>query len=189
MKYQSLNSQESLLWCFANTSALRGIGWNWRIPHLPPGPAEGISRTSYLLELVKSLIKLYLLHDFGMTILKRITSDGQVELGTVNFVPRAIAQVSFAVASIAIIETGYQIVCLVGASTGLFWTRYEENHPVTGSITDGYTIGRFWGRVWHQNMRRVGVIIELFQKMPLTKIQNVGPSSARQISGTKHFAG
>ena len=155
VKYDELDPCGSLLWCFANASALRGIGWNWTIPHLPAGPARGISRASYLVEVVTGLVKLYLLHDFSATILKTITADGQTPLDRIEILPRALAVLSFAASSVTLIEIGYQLVCLVGAATGLFWTRYKDNHPVIGFVSDGYTIGRFWGRVWHQNMRRV----------------------------------
>jgi hypothetical protein len=158
VKYAELDPYDSVLWCFANSSALRGIGWNWMVPHLPQGPAKGISRVSYLGEVIIGLVKLYLLHDFSATILKTITSRGRTPLDRIEILPRAIAVVSFAMSSVTIIEIGYQLVCLVGAATGLFWTRYEDNHPVLGSVSDGYTIGRFWGRVWHQNMRRVSCL-------------------------------
>lgn len=158
VKYHELDPYGSLLWCFANASALRGIGWNWKIRHLPAGPEKGISRASYLVEVITGLTKLYLLHDFSATILKTVIADGQTPLDRIDILPRALAVVSFAVSSVTLIEIGYQLVCLVGAATGSFWTRYEDNYPVIGSVSDGYTIGRFWGRVWHQNMRRVSYL-------------------------------
>lgn len=155
VKYKDLDLRASVLWCISNAFALRGIGWNWRIPHLPPGPTKGISRVPYLIDIGTTLLKLYLLHDFSATLLKRVTLGGQLPLENIGLVLRSIAVVSFAVSSITLIEFGYQIICSVGAATGLFWTRFQDNHPVIGSVYEGYTIGRFWGRVWHQNMRRV----------------------------------
>lgn len=103
-------------------------------------------------------MKLYLLHDFSATILKTITSRGDTPLDRIEILSRVLAVVSFAVSSVTIIEIGYQLLCLLGAITGLFWTQFEENHPVLGFVSEGYTIGRFWGRVWHQNMRRVSCL-------------------------------
>lgn len=155
VKYGDLDLLGSLSWCFQNSIQIRGIGWNWKIPHLPPGPTQGISRTSYLTGLVVSLTKLYLRYDLSITILRRMTRDGQLPLQVVDALPRAAAVVSFGVANVTLIEIAFTIICLIGAATGLFWTRFEDNHPVIGHFSEGYTIGRFWGRVWHQNMRRV----------------------------------
>ncbi|OJI99226.1 hypothetical protein ASPVEDRAFT_38692 [Aspergillus versicolor CBS 583.65] len=154
-KYLSLSTGEKLLWVWTNAGETRGIGWNWTIPHLPSGPEKGLSKGQYLRHLVLRFIKLYLLHDGSVYLLKNLTNAGAISLYDLALPQRSIAVISFAVSNITILEFGFAALCFIGSASGLFWTKYEENPPFCGNLSDAYTVSRFWGRVWHQNMRRV----------------------------------
>lgn len=153
--FDHLQTNERILWCFCNGSETRGVGWNWQTPHLPSGPPRGISLSGYLKRLAISLSKLYLLHDLNAVLLDSLTLGGQVSLKDLNALRRNAAVVSFAFRNLTLMGLLYEFTCLIGAMSGLFWTHYDQNLPLIGNVSDGFTVGRFWGRVWHQNMRRV----------------------------------
>lgn len=156
--FYHLQTNEKILWCFGNGMQTRGVGWNWQIPHLPSGPPKGVSLLGYLKRLALSLSKLYLLHDLSSAVVDSLTLGGQVSLKELHTLRRSAAVVSFAFRNISLIGLLYEIACLIGALSGLFWTQYDENLPIIGNISDCFTVGRFWGRVWHQNLRRVRLL-------------------------------
>lgn len=153
--FEQLQTNERLAWFFGNGLETRGVGWNWQIPHLPPGPPKGIPLSGYLKRLALSLSKLYLIHDFSATLLASFTLGGPLSLKELDVLRRNAAVVLFAFSNLTLLGILYELMCLVGAVSGLFWTQYHENVPLFGSISDCFTVGRFWGRVWHQNTRRV----------------------------------
>ncbi|OJJ65100.1 hypothetical protein ASPSYDRAFT_27056 [Aspergillus sydowii CBS 593.65] len=155
-RYQSLSTGERLLWAWTNAGETRGIGWNWTIPHIPPGPERGLSKGQYLRHLGLRFVKLYLIHDGSTFIFNTLTNAGTISLHDLGGLPqRCLAVISFAVSNSSILEFIYATLCFVGSASGLFWTKYEDNAPVCGYLSDAYTVSRFWGRVWHQNMRRL----------------------------------
>ncbi|BCS19935.1 wax synthase family protein [Aspergillus puulaauensis] len=186
-KYPSLSTGEKLLWVWTNAGETRGIGWNWTIPHIPPGPEKGLSKGQYLRHLGLRFVKLYLLHDASIYILNKLTNAGTISLYDVGLLQRSLAVVSFAVSNITILEFGYAAFCFTGAASGLFWTKYEHNPPLCGNLSDAYTVSRFWGRVWHQNMRRVLQSPARFMANTVFRAER-GSLSARYIQTVTAFA-
>jgi hypothetical protein len=109
----------------------------------------------FLRNTILHLLKLYLIHDLSATILSTITSTGRISLWNLNLPYRALAVLAWATSVITVMEFGYYILCTTGMLTGLFWTRIEDIRPVMGKWSECFTLRRFWGRIWHQNFRRV----------------------------------
>ncbi|KAF8250244.1 hypothetical protein K440DRAFT_659686 [Wilcoxina mikolae CBS 423.85] len=154
IKYKDLSLRDRARWCIENALCSRGIGWNWCIPHLPPGPPPNTSKIAFLRMTGPHLLKLYLLHDLSATILSSITSKGQISLWSVNLPKRALAVLAFGTSVITLMQFGYYILCTSGVLTGLFWTRIEDIISVMGKWSECFTLRRFGGRIWHQNFRR-----------------------------------
>ncbi|KAF2141600.1 uncharacterized protein K452DRAFT_287552 [Aplosporella prunicola CBS 121167] len=84
----------------------------------------------------------------------RFTQSGSTSLWDLDVIRRSLAVISWAASTITLMDIGYHVLCVVGTATGLFWNRIETLHPLMGHWANCYTLGRFWGRTWHQNFRR-----------------------------------
>lgn len=150
----SLGAWDRIRWCFDNAFSSRGIGWNWRTAPLPSAPAPGTSKTAFLRLSMQRVLQQYMSHDIAAGILLWLTHDGKKSVLELSFVPRCIATACWWASSIAVMDIGYHVACMIGVSSGLFWTRIEDVHPVKEPWVECYTLSRFWNRTWHQNFRR-----------------------------------
>ncbi|KAF5964586.1 hypothetical protein FBULB1_12693 [Fusarium bulbicola] len=152
--FHSLGAWDRIRWCFDNAFSTRGIGWNWRTAPLPPAPASGTSKTAFLRLSMQRILRQYMSHDIAAGILQWLTHDGKMGVLELDLVPRYIATACWWASSIAAMDIGYHVACMIGVSSGLFWTRIEDVYPVNGPWVECYTLSRFWNRTWHQNFRR-----------------------------------
>ncbi|GJC87163.1 acetyltransferase sirH [Colletotrichum liriopes] len=81
----------------------------------------------------------------------------------------------------------YHLVCMVGISSGLFWTRIEDVHPVNGPWTECYRLSRFWSHTWHQSFRRGLQIPSRFIARSIVRAPR-GSLLSRQIQSYVAFA-
>ncbi|KAF9456879.1 membrane bound O-acyl transferase family-domain-containing protein [Collybia nuda] len=152
-------SQQTLLkrlwWSFGVNHGPRGIGWNYQAPNLQPAPTEErwqfvrsslwrALRFFILVDLAQSYIHLNpLFSTFGSSALS-ITAQG--------YVLRCLNIAAYSCTPYGMLNMQYSLLSAVAVSLDIvkpeFWIR-----PY-GYWTDAYTIRRFWGRTWHQMMRR-----------------------------------
>ncbi|KAK2025343.1 hypothetical protein LX32DRAFT_642780 [Colletotrichum zoysiae] len=152
--FYSLRPTERVRWCFDNAYSTRGIGWNWGASHLPPAPPAGTSKAAFIKLSTGRIIRQYVTHDISAGLLVWLTYGGRTPVLDLPFVPRRLATTCWIASSIAVMDIVYHLVCMVGVSSGLFWTRVEDVHPVNGPWAGCYRLSRFWSHTWHQNFRR-----------------------------------
>ncbi|KAK1984579.1 membrane bound O-acyl transferase family-domain-containing protein [Colletotrichum cereale] len=193
--FYSLRLREQVRWCFGNAFSTRGIGWNWGVAHLPPAPPPGTSKATFLRLSAARVLRQYVIHDIGAGLLLWLTRGGRTPVLDLDFIPRSLATACWFASSITVMDIVYHLVCMVGVSSGLFWARVEEVHPVNGPWVGCYTLSRFWGRTWHQNFRRGLQIPSAFVARRIVRAprgsllsRHVQSYVAFAISGLYHWA-
>jgi len=148
-------------------SVTRGIGWNWQVSGIPKSKPQ--TRASFLLTRVSIIVAMYvalyltavscqsILEGFGdvqdddtRRLLLRVT-------GNTMFL-RCFIVVGWSVCvygHFAIVEIPISLAC-VGLGIGpRKWRTVESWAPNFGSFREAYSIRRFWGITWHQQLRRI----------------------------------
>ncbi|KAJ3502912.1 hypothetical protein NLJ89_g8676 [Agrocybe chaxingu] len=148
-----------LVWGLKLLGSPRGVGWTY-VPTsiIPTPPKPSTTRRQFivsrLLELAANLL-LYDLNGFVMRANPCMRANGPSFWDTGSgwgWRWRA-AGLSYTVAAwinVNVLHILYSVL-----SVGLGATEPREWTPLYGRLWDAYTVRRFWGRVWHQMMRRV----------------------------------
>ena len=163
------------LWMLELLAVTRGIGWNWRVTGIPRNAAN-LSRRSFLqtcaFKYVGMYLGLYLLSLSCDGILSSFQSLPYPELRAplVYLTARPPFLYPFIVLGWALtIYSHFAILMLplamlcVGLGVGpKAWQKAEAWPPNFGNFGDAYSIRRFWGYTWHQQMRRMASAPGLF---------------------------
>lgn len=152
--FYSLPSQGQVRWCFSNAYSTRGMSWSWGTVHLPPAPPAGFSMASFVSISLQRILQQYLIHDIAGALLSWLTDEGRTSVLDLNFIMRSLATGCWWAPTIAPMDIVYHVVCLIGVTSGCFWTVVEEVNPLKGAWATSYTLNNFWNRTWHQNFRR-----------------------------------
>lgn len=166
-------------WALGLFLASRGAGWNWQVPYLlPPPPKDSLWRTA-----VQRLVTAYLFSDLTMTILESTALSGDNAWWRTAGVqgrglwdmplPQKVWQFwLFAAALAANVEAPLWLFDSLFVACGM---RPENVHPICGNWSDCWSVGQFWGRCWHQTLRRVAP----FPPLSLPPFSSFPPVSCR----------
>ncbi|KAF8909539.1 membrane bound O-acyl transferase family-domain-containing protein [Mucidula mucida] len=143
-------------WSLRLISSLRRVGWDHEPQNvLRPRPVPGTSRTLFLVRQSFKMLWWILVMD-GTTLC--IRQSPAFKKDGMSFTARpwywGVTDMFFGALTIesSMIVT-HGMVCLV--SVALHLSRPEDWAPAFGYWGEAYTIRRFWGRTWHQFLRRI----------------------------------
>lgn len=146
-------------WALGLFSASRGTGWNWQVPYLlPPPPKGSLWRTA-----VQRLVAAYLSYDLAMTALQSTTlNDDNAWWRTAGAQGRGLWDLPlpqkvwqfwlYAASLVANVEASLWLLDSLFVACGM---RPENVRPICGNWRECWSVGQFWGRCWHQTLRRV----------------------------------
>lgn len=179
----SLIGTQKLFWTFELLTVTRGIGWNWRVTGIPSQPAQ-LSRVRFVQSCLARWVAMYTsLHLFNMSCCAMLTSfpsirDPCLRATLVSLASNTIFLYTFLVLGWAVtIYSHFALLMLplsmacVGMRVGpKAWQEPESWPPNFGSFKDAYSIRRFWGHTWHQQMRRTTSVpgVFLLSLLPLS---------------------
>ncbi|KAF5390801.1 hypothetical protein D9757_004428 [Collybiopsis confluens] len=168
-------------WAWCVLMSLRGIGWNYQMPHIPPRLyKKTVSRSKFIGYLLWNLLLCYIIVDLTQTILRsapfllnhhrraqqeqqqrHLPVAGSVDSGSLSlsfslrslpFHQRAICVATWFLSGYAAISAQYYLVALVCVSSTL--SEPEDWPPPFGSLTCAWSVRNFWGKTWHSFIRR-----------------------------------
>ncbi|KAF9011676.1 hypothetical protein BDZ89DRAFT_1077549, partial [Hymenopellis radicata] len=142
-------------WVLRLFSSPRGVGWSHAPKLFRPTPAPGTSRASFVLGRVASMFRCMLTVDVSSLYLRHYST---LVHGGLSFDERPWywTMVDLYVWALSVVSNAvllHSILSLV--SVALHLSRPEDWTHLFGYWSDAYTIRRFWGRAWHQCLRRV----------------------------------
>jgi len=118
---------------------------------LPPRPAD--SRWQFVRLSIAKCFWYIILADFAQTLVWYYPVDEWRESSIKGIGLRVLGTTVLASVSWSMMSLIYSALAIICVGGGLSDAR--EWPPLFGNLTDAYTVGRFWGRTWHQIFRRV----------------------------------
>ncbi|KAI5819151.1 hypothetical protein BZA77DRAFT_305901 [Pyronema omphalodes] len=154
-KYAELSFWGRIYWAFNLSFSGRYSGTSYQVAYLPPGPSPNSSRIQFL----KQSINLLCLHAFCSYFF--LGDPYLMTRGVEGTRPRDLpfhqrAFYCWLNCLNAIFGISFPNVVLCFFTFGL-WGSKEDARPICGNWGDCWSIRRFWGRVWHQMLRRVRI--------------------------------
>ncbi|KAL9580225.1 MAG: hypothetical protein Q9212_004621 [Teloschistes hypoglaucus] len=158
---------KKLCWATELLSVTRGVGWDWRVTGIPIARAQTRSRflTLRSVKYIAMYTALYLTGRMAETMRMAWPSVEPVPLreSIIAITSNSIFLHLFIVAGYAIaIYSHFGVMTLplslfcVGLRIGpKDWQEMEYWPPNFGSLRAAYSIRRFWGFTWHQQIRRI----------------------------------
>lgn len=155
------------LWTFELLGVTRGIGWNWRVTGTTQNPAN-LSRATFLQTCAVKYAGMYAgLYAISLCcdgILSSFRSLHYHELraALIFLTNRSLFLYTFIIlgwaltiySHFALLMLPLAMVC-VGLNLGpKAWQNVDAWPPIFGTSGDAYSIRRFWGNTWHQQIRR-----------------------------------
>ncbi|KAF8910299.1 membrane bound O-acyl transferase family-domain-containing protein [Mucidula mucida] len=143
-------------WTVRLLSSPRGIGWSQEpVGLFREKPAPGTSRISFIIGRAVSVLRCMLTIDVASLYLRHYSAlvEGGVPLEERPWYWAMVDQFIWALLIVSNAEFCHTIISLV--SVALHLSRPEDWTHLFGYWSDAYTIRRFWGRAWHQCLRRV----------------------------------
>ncbi|KIJ96741.1 hypothetical protein K443DRAFT_106785 [Laccaria amethystina LaAM-08-1] len=186
-----------MLWVVRLLTAHRGVGWTYEPTARLPRRSENLSRWAFVVYKISWAVYYYILSDLLQVLLQwnlAVVKGESYGTETVGWLLARTTFIAYLVEINVSLNLPYNVVAAVSVFLGL--TEAREWPALFGYWSDGYTVGRFWGRVWHQNLRR---IVTVHSKFILKNIFSLtsGTSlawhvqlyAAFAISGLVHLAG
>ncbi|KAJ7206751.1 membrane bound O-acyl transferase family-domain-containing protein [Mycena pura] len=145
-----------IAWATALLSSQRGLGWAHVPRHaLPPRPPASTSRGAFVrAQLARAAAAALLFEAANLYTSARIPAlyAGGPRLAAQGWAARCLAVWAWVVPVAALSEFGHALNAALsvaaGAATPSDWP------PIQGSPALAWSVRNFWGRVWHQGMRR-----------------------------------
>ncbi|KAJ5186086.1 hypothetical protein N7491_006043 [Penicillium cf. griseofulvum] len=153
----SLSAPRRLFWALELFSVTRGIGWNWRVGGIAQSPAPTTRFQFVRAQLITWTVMYAGLHLVNMTC--------QVVLSSQNVIPSLVDNLKIYALIVGgcamtiyshfgILMLPLSVLC-VGLQIGpCSWQDSASWPPNFAGLSEAYSIRRFWGYTWHQQLRR-----------------------------------
>ncbi|KIK56842.1 hypothetical protein GYMLUDRAFT_229841 [Collybiopsis luxurians FD-317 M1] len=150
-----------IYWAGCATFSMRGIGWNFQVPYITIQRHK--SRTTFILFALSRILSFFLLADV-VQYLTYLTdkADGPENIISNLFddphttfyylVNRIGNTVAWGLENYASLSQLYYTVAILSVTFHI--SSPEDWPPLFGSWTEAYCLRNFWGKTWHQMVRR-----------------------------------
>ncbi|KAK2461015.1 hypothetical protein APHAL10511_006956 [Amanita phalloides] len=149
---------ERVKWAAKLYTSSRGTRWSHEPTHaLPPHPSPSITRSKFLLQEIRTLVWEIVLYEAIVTYAKSSPSfavNGH-SIGEDDMFWRIVNVLGVGFGAIVAIRMVHRMLCIPCVAIG--FSEPQDCVPIFGDFRDAYTLRNFWGHVWHQLLRWVGV--------------------------------
>jgi len=138
------------LLCIINNP--RGIGWSYEVAHLPTRPSS--SKWTFVVHKLLSALRWYLFLDLAQTYNQSpLRSIYDSAVGPQAYLMRPISIIARFSSLVGLLALENSLAA--ATSVALSITTPREWPDIYGRWSDAYTVRRFWGRTYHQLLRRL----------------------------------
>ncbi|GAW14658.1 hypothetical protein ANO14919_040610 [Xylariales sp. No.14919] len=156
-------SPAKILWALGLSISLRGSGWNFSVENVPTlTPAERSSRSGFLISRSCKTLYYYFMADVANQLWMQLfyvanSGSGYTEIGMVNSKYLTIRDPDFGWSHF--FNSHFRRLTLLA---------FKDWPPLFGAISGVTSVRAFWGKFWHQLIRRsfkgfTGYIVDLFR--------------------------
>ncbi|KAJ6514288.1 membrane bound O-acyl transferase family-domain-containing protein [Mycena vitilis] len=166
-------------WAFALLNSPRGVGWAHEpTSALPAHPPAGTPRATFVAQRLWKAMQFFLLHDacnlhVRWNAMYRPDGAGWTADG---WIWRGVVTAGWGLSAYSALMLGTSLLSAGSVACGL--SEPEEWPPLFGGPREAWTIRKFWGRGWHQLMRRFVSVHGKFLAQRVLKLSPGGNPSA-----------
>ncbi|OBZ71261.1 hypothetical protein A0H81_08450 [Grifola frondosa] len=193
---QSLPLWRRIYWAICVDHSPRGIGWNYQVTNVPPPPTS--PRGHFIRTRILRAVRSFLLLDLAQSYIHLnplFASKGAdaLPIEAQNYLLRCLSIVAFCSTPYGMMNMQYSLLSVIHVVLGL--SEPSDWPDVYGSWSDAYTVRRFWGRTWHQMLRRYVTSIGRYVTRSFRIAHGTWQSSYTQlyvgfiVSGIMHSCG
>ncbi|KAA1475624.1 hypothetical protein DENSPDRAFT_755828, partial [Dentipellis sp. KUC8613] len=146
----ALSAPLRLWWAACLVLNVRGIGWSHQVRHVPPRVAR--PRTRFVIRALGRALASYAAAD-ALNVCTRRLGFTLARIHALSAPGQLLHIAAFVGLTAALADVQYWVCAAGGVALGL--GRAEDWPPVYGRLRDACTLRGFWGKVWHQNLRRL----------------------------------
>ncbi|OAX31205.1 hypothetical protein K503DRAFT_110337 [Rhizopogon vinicolor AM-OR11-026] len=132
----------------------RAIGWSHQVKNIPPAPQQ--PRRSFIFRSTLRAAWYVVLFETGRLYVWYKPAFSSATIGGQGYVVHYIDTVIFIGLGYWALNAMYFVMAVGSVAIGLFEPRMWPD--IFGAWVDAYTIRRFWGRTWHQMLRRASTL-------------------------------
>ncbi|KAI0313951.1 membrane bound O-acyl transferase family-domain-containing protein [Amylostereum chailletii] len=147
---REMSISRRVYWAFCLDHSVRAVGWTHQVKNVPPRPRTRPG--AFVGRCLLRAILNYLMADAANTYIRAVE----------GFLPQSYALHSSIITAWVIATytmTNVQYFVLAVLCVALHLSHPEDWPDAYGRAVDAFTLRNFWGKVWHQNLRRVVVPI------------------------------
>ncbi|KIM90059.1 hypothetical protein PILCRDRAFT_812871 [Piloderma croceum F 1598] len=144
-------------WAFCLQNAMRGIGWNYMLPHTPPPPTA--SRWSFVRSQCTRTLRYIFILDGAQCYMhlnplfsRSLSGSGALPITAQGYVFSCANIIAYMGRIYCSFQLQYSLLSVLCVAIGFY--EAKDFPPVFGRWRDAYTLRRFWGQLWHQMLRR-----------------------------------
>ncbi|KAI6777788.1 uncharacterized protein J7T54_001397 [Emericellopsis cladophorae] len=181
-----------LNWAFEMITSQRGVGWSWQVGALPR--PDYTTRWGFVANRVfRSLCTLLIVHLVSVAADVILTLDQSESEGTIAsglaavlrqpLVLRAYVTVGWLMVVYGHVALPENVISIVTVSTGVFgrWSDPKLWPPMFNSMSEAYSLRRYWGKYWHMMLRRTTDAPGLFLQQEIPMLRNPKNRVARLV--------
>jgi hypothetical protein len=151
--WEKTGTRRSLGWHFDLATSMRGVGWNWRVKNLPQMTPK--TKWQFVRTQVSKAFLFYFLFDFiWYNIQGSIYATQSPPPLVSDSIPRQILW-TWVPGLESYYSLNMQFPLFAALTVGLGLSSTEGWPPIMGKLMDVNSVRDFWGRFWHQGLRRV----------------------------------
>ncbi|THH16553.1 hypothetical protein EW146_g4107 [Bondarzewia mesenterica] len=187
-----------LYWAFTVCRNVRGVGWNYLVSNVPPRPKE--SRWAFMQSRLLRIAWYFVIVDLSETYMRLnpiiFASQGIYagpSISSQGYLLRCANVIAYMARPYGLLTIQYLMLAVV--TVGLGFCDPADWPDLFGNWEDSYTVRNFWGKTWHQTLRRFVTSIGRFFVRLFSFKKGTSGSSYTQlyvafiVSGLMHCAG
>ncbi|KAH7870920.1 membrane bound O-acyl transferase family-domain-containing protein [Lentinula edodes] len=144
-----------MLWSLCIVHSPRGIGWNYQVSNVPPRPLS-TSKWTFIRSRLVQIIRFYLIMDLAQSYIhmNSLFTDPppNATITSQGWLLQIISGAAWMTTPYAGMSMQYLIFAVF--SVGLGFSSPEDWPDTFGTWKHAYTVRNFWGKFWHQMIRR-----------------------------------
>jgi len=159
----SLPLWRRVYWAMCVNHSPRGFGWNYEVSNLPLRPAE--SGWVFIRSRLLKAVGFFLLVDLSQSYMHSnplfsLAGNAVMPITSQGYILRCLNIAAWTTIPYGMLSMQYNLLASVAVAVGFSEPKYWA--APFGSLAEAYTVRRFWGRTWHQLLRRYAAGIGQF---------------------------
>ncbi|KAF7971960.1 hypothetical protein HWV62_19347, partial [Athelia sp. TMB] len=139
---------------FGLQNSIRGVGWNYRLPHTPDSPKE--EPRAFMVARLKGALWNFFLVDAAQSYIHwnpifSQTGENAVSIASQGFIATCANVIAYCGSVCWALSMAHDLLGLVSVAVGFY--QPKDFPPLFSPWRESYTVRRFWGRTWHQTFR------------------------------------